>query len=196
MTTLTDFGDITTLIPLSAIMLLWLVAARSVREACWWLIGLLLSIGGTALLKIYFLACPLDPQFTNPSGHASSSTLIYGGFAVVVAAELAPGWRRAVCFGAAGALVAAICLSRVILRMHSVGEVMCGLAIGFLALTAFAQGYRYRRPTDVSLMFLLVPTVLVIAVLHGRELHAEELFHAIGRYFGVRALACGETFVN
>src|SRR6185437_3022152 len=144
-------------------ILLWLVAAHSVKEAFWWLVGLLLCIGGTALLKIYFLACPLDGEFTNPSGHASFSTLIYGGLAVVVGAELAPGWRRAASFGAAGALVAAICLSRVILRVHSAGEVMCGLVIGLLALTAFAQGYRYRRPTDVSLVFLFIPTLLVIA---------------------------------
>ena len=55
---LTDFGDSAVLLPLTAVVLIWLLATRSIGAAVWW-VGVLIvfsaTIGG---LKMIFFACP------------------------------------------------------------------------------------------------------------------------------------------
>lgn len=66
-----------------------------------------------------------------PSGHAVAATVVYGGVAVE------RGWladrRRA---AAVAGLVGAIALSRVALRVHYLGDVLAGVAVGVALLAA------------------------------------------------------------
>lgn len=190
MTLLTDFGDSAVLLPLSAAMLLWLLAMRAKIGAAWWFIAIALCTGGTALLKIYFIACPIG-ALHSPSGHASFSALVYGAMAIIVAAEQAARWQRIAALAAGAALVGGIAVSRLALGAHSLLEVVLGTAIGAVTLAVFAQGYLSRRPTGVTLTPLLLAVALIGILLHGRELHAEEILYAIGRYFNVSLMACG-----
>jgi membrane-associated phospholipid phosphatase len=191
MITLTDFGDLAVLIPLSALILLWLLAMRSTNAAVWWLAAVILCAGGTALLKIYFGACPAGRELTNPSGHTSFSTLVFGTLAFVVAAERGEGWQRIAVIGITALFVIAIAASRLVLAVHSSVEVVLGAIIGLVALAVFAHGYRRHRPVRVSLTPLFLAVVVLTALFHGRELRAEQFLHAIGHYFGVASLFCG-----
>lgn len=188
---LTDFGDLAILLPLAVAILLWLAASRFARGTALWSVALALCVGGTALLKIYFFACPFGRDVVSPSGHSSFSTLVYGGLAVIVAGELASGWRRALMLGAGTALVIAIAASRVVLGAHSVREVFLGLAVGLASLALFAGGYLRHRPPVLPLTPLLAAAVVLAVSLHGRELRAEELLHAISQYLRVGSIACG-----
>lgn len=149
MIALTDFGDLAVLLPLSAAILFWLLAMRSTGAAAWWLAAVTLSAGGTALLKIYFGACPAGTQLTNPSGHTSFSTLVFGGLAFVVAEELGEGWQRISVIATTTLFVVAIAVSRLVLGAHSLLEVGLGVLIGVAAFAAFARGYRHHRPVRV-----------------------------------------------
>jgi hypothetical protein len=73
---LTELGDIAVLVPLAAVMLLWLLLMGSPRGAAWWAIAVALCASLTAILKVSFYGCPPIPDLHSPSGHTSFSTLV------------------------------------------------------------------------------------------------------------------------
>jgi len=77
---------------------------------------------------------PVDPSPVGfPSGHAISATVVYGG--ALVLAERHRNSRAV--FGVV-ALVLAVGLSRVVLGVHYLGDVVAGFAVGLVALGALA----------------------------------------------------------
>ncbi|HLI19555.1 MAG TPA: hypothetical protein VKV32_00445 [Stellaceae bacterium] len=64
--TLTNFGDLAVLLPLSAVVALWLIAIRQPQMLLWWLVAVALCGGGTAVMKIYFFICPPLTDFAQP----------------------------------------------------------------------------------------------------------------------------------
>ena len=138
---LTNLGDAAVVLPVAALILLWLLDLAGQRIAVLWCCALLVAGGGTALLKIYVDACSAPvPGLDSPSGHTGMSTLVYGGLALMIGTETA-SWRR-LAVGAAGvAIVATIALSRVLLGAHDLIEVVVGLLIGSAALALFARSY-------------------------------------------------------
>jgi membrane-associated phospholipid phosphatase len=162
MNTITDFGDAAVVLPLSAVMLVWLLRLHARRAAVSWVIAVSLCIVGTGLLKILLYVCPPAPDLVSPSGHTSLSTLIVG-----------------------------IAGSRLVLNVHSALEVGVGLLIGSVTLALFASRYLRLRSEENLLRSLILPTIAVIALLHGHELRAEDYLHAISRYLHLGGKACG-----
>jgi membrane-associated phospholipid phosphatase len=190
MKALTDFGDLAVLLPLSAVMLLWLLAMRSRRSATWWLLAAGVCMGGTAILKIYFHACPVGKDLSSPSGHTSLSTLVYGAMAAIVVVEASALWQRSLAVAVAVILIVGIAGSRFALDAHSILEIVIGMAIGLAAFTAFVWGYLHHRPSAASLSPLLFAAILILALFLGREVQAEQLLHAISRYLRAQSLPC------
>ncbi|MFC4549640.1 MULTISPECIES: phosphatase PAP2 family protein [Halorussus] len=101
-----------------------------------------LAVGGMAVvtaLKTLFDA-PRPPPAVNaipisgfsfPSGHATGATVGYG----ILAYDLKLGSKRSR-FAVAGALVTLVSLSRVVLGVHYVRDVVAGMAVGVLFLAA------------------------------------------------------------
>src|SRR5271170_527417 len=177
---LTDFGDSAVLLPLSAVVLIWLLATRSVGAAIWW-VGVLLVFGAVVGgLKMLFFACPPAVDVRSPSGHTGFSMLVYGGIAAIVAVQRRSAWSRAAIMLATVALVGGIAISRVTLHMHSRIETLIGFLIGVAAVAVFVFGYR-RTTTNRRLMApLLFAVVLTAAVFHGARLDAETNLHTLG----------------
>jgi len=156
----------------------------------WWLAAAALCVGSTGFLKIYFFVCPPLSDLQSPSGHTSLSTLVYGTltFAVAVAST---GWRRYAAIGAGILFVGGIGISRILIHAHSIPEVMLGSIMGLVALAFFAYEYWRYRPLQPRLQPLLVICVLVMVLLNGQQLRAEDLLHAIGIYLSDHAgMAC------
>ncbi|WP_459191450.1 phosphatase PAP2 family protein [Halosimplex sp. J119] len=99
-------------------------------------------VGGMALITAlkYFFAVPRPPAevnvvpidgFSFPSGHATGATIGYGALAVVH--DRYPDYVR---FGAVAVLVGLIALSRVVLGVHFVRDVLAGIVfgVGFLVV--------------------------------------------------------------
>jgi membrane-associated phospholipid phosphatase len=189
MNALTDFGDTAVLLPLSIVILIWMLIHHGRRVSASWVIVVSLCIGTTALLKIYLYACPPQPDLVSPSGHTSLSVLIYGAIALVIAAEQR-GWSRAVIFFSGTGLILAIAGSRLWLNAHTAPEVAVGIVIGIATLTLFADRYGRSRTEEVSLRPFILSMVVVTAILHGQELRAEAFLHAISRHLHLKSIAC------
>jgi hypothetical protein len=69
----TNFGDLALMLPLAAVVLLWLLVLRAKTGALWWIGAVVFCGGGTALLKVYFFACPPTPDLHSPGGHTASA---------------------------------------------------------------------------------------------------------------------------
>jgi membrane-associated phospholipid phosphatase len=181
---LTDFGDLAVLMPLAAAVLIWLLRYLP-RAASRWVFALGFCIGLTALLKIVFYGCPPAGDVHSPSGHTSLSILVYGAIMLLTATDR-PGLRRLLVIGAGAGFILAIAVSRLLLDAHSLPEVGLGLVIGIVALALFS-----REDLEVpnrKLWPLLVTAGLLMSILHGRELHAEQYLHRITGYLH---LHCG-----
>jgi membrane-associated phospholipid phosphatase len=180
----TDFGDAALLIPLGAVMLFWLFQ-HDWRSTIWWAISVGFCVGFTAVLKIFYYGCPPAPDMRSPSGHTGFSILIYGAIALVTAVP-ARGLSRTLAIVLGAGIVLAIAISRLILAIHTFPEVSLGVVIGLVSLMLFARVY-FNSPND-QVWPLLVSSGILIAMLHGQELHAEELLHHITSYIGIQ---CG-----
>ena len=185
----TKLGNLAILVPLGAVMLVWQFALRPKGAAGSWLAAALVCAGGIALLKILFYACLPYSELRSPSGHASLSTLVYGGFAAVIAADLKDGRRWWVLAAGAG-LIAAIALSRIVVHAHSWLEVVLGLAIGASCLFAFALRYLPRRIEPVPLKTFAFSALVIWGLLYGHPVNAEGLLHRLSDQLGIRSLVC------
>jgi membrane-associated phospholipid phosphatase len=105
-----------------------------------------------------------------PSGHAIAAVIVYGGLATVYDRTEPP-----VLAGTA-AVVLLIALSRVVLGVHYLGDVLAGLAIGVVLLVALARTVG-QRPL---LGFGLAAAVATAAVAVG----APEAYFALGGALG------------
>lgn len=188
-TTITDFGDLAVLLPLAAVVAVWLAAIRQPRALLWWVVALALCMGSTAALKIYFFVCPPLTDLHSPSGHTSLSTLVYGALTLAVA-MVVTGWKRMVIFGLGAMFVAAVGISRILIHVHSITEVVVGSLIGVSALALFASQFWPRRPAEPRLQAMLVASVALMVMLNGQDLHAEGMLHAIGLYLNNAGMSC------
>jgi membrane-associated phospholipid phosphatase len=187
---LTDFGDSAILLPLSLVVLVWLLATRSVGAAIWW-VGVLAVFGAVVGgLKMLFFACPPAVDVRSPSGHTGFSLLVYGGIAAIIAIQCRSVPARIAIMLAALALVVGIAISRVALHMHSRTETLIGFSIGAVAVAVFVFGYR-RTTTNRRLMApLLFAVVLTAAIFHGTRLNAETNLHMLGGWLDLQQLFC------
>ncbi|WP_436933929.1 phosphatase PAP2 family protein [Halovenus marina] len=92
-----------------------------------------------------------------PSGHATSATIVYVGLAAV----LAVGARRRR-FAVAGLLVGVVSLSRIVLGVHYLVDVVAGTALG---LCLVALGVRALQTQRLTALFALTVPAAGFAVL-------------------------------
>jgi membrane-associated phospholipid phosphatase len=179
---LTNLGDSIVTLPIAAAVLAWLAIWGDRRAALAWL-GALVACGAvTALLKIYFKACPVPGlELDSPSGHTSMSLYVYGGLTLITAGQYRQ-WRRHAVLALGALLILAIALSRAVLEYHSTLEVVIGLIIGTAALVLFWLLYRRRRPARMPVWPLWIAALLPIVFLSGRSISAEGLLHRIAIY--------------
>ena len=177
-TSLTWFGDSNLLLPAGAAMAMAmaLLMQRSARGlAVRWLLAFGLTGFVVLATKIAFVAWGIgsaELDFTGFSGHSALSACFWPVWAWLVTAWLD---KPAACRAAvvAGYLLAlAIAVSRLMLEVHSVSEVVSGLIVGTGASLWFLAGTRerkpVRRPAIASAMFALGTTALMTVALHGR----------------------------
>jgi len=188
---LTDFGDIAVVLPLAAVILIWLAVRIGGRTAFIWL-GALLACGAvTSLLKVYFKACSAPSlALHSPSGHTSMSTFVYGGLVLVIGAET-QSWRRLATGTLGAAAIIAIAVSRIILGAHSVAEVVVGLIVGAGALAVFMPAYLHDKPLRVPVWPLAAISVAVALLIHGNQLKLEPLLGMISAYIHGQVPMCG-----
>lgn len=90
------------------------------------------------------IAAHLGPSF--PSGHSATAAALYAAVALVLARRRSPR-TRALLAGVAVAIAVGVAISRVMLGVHWLSDVIAGLAFGWawFALCAIAFGGRFLR---------------------------------------------------
>lgn len=188
---ISDLGDSAILVPLSLLLVaaLWRYQSWSAAASFVWAAGFCATV--MFILKVSFLTCGSAWQagILSPSGHTSMSTTVYGALAMVSARQ-APQWRRPLIVAAGGLLIMVIALSRVMLGMHSPPEVILGLLVGIIALGIFAFRYFQLTPAALNLPLFLSATCVVLLILHGAHLPAEQLIRHLASLIRTSAHVC------
>jgi membrane-associated phospholipid phosphatase len=165
---LTDFADQAVILPLVLAVAVALAVQGWRRGALVWLVVVAGVFFATLVFKLMFLACsplfgPIDIH--SPSGHVAAATVVTGGLAAMLTR------RRATILPAAVLAAVVIGISRLVLGMHSLPEVVVGAMIGLagaLALLRFAGPPPRLRIAPLALVIVVVATVF-----HGLHLPAE-----------------------
>jgi membrane-associated phospholipid phosphatase len=165
---LTDFADQAVIIPLVLAIAVALAVLGWRRGAIVWLLVVAGTFLATLTFKLMFLAC--SPVFGpsdihSPSGHVAAATVVTGGLAAMLT------HRRSSILPAAVLAAIVIGVSRLVLGMHSLPEVVVGAVIGLagaLALLRFAG-----PPPRLRIAPLIAVIVVVAGLFHGLHLPAE-----------------------
>jgi membrane-associated phospholipid phosphatase len=190
---LTSFGDSTILLPCAILGGLWLLMVPATRRTGWLWLGLVvLGAAVVALSKVAFLAWNVYPpamNFTGLSGDCALAFLCWPVAGAFLAARSRTDWRtRLIAIGMLLGVIIAV--SRVLLRAHTIIEVLLGSVWGILLAAAFLWLTR-RRPLAIPGGAAWVPlaalALLLIVYGHG---------HSFNRVLGWAALrVSGHTSV-
>lgn len=127
-----------------------------------------------ALLEPLYAAAATATGFGFPSGHALGTATVYGGLALLV------GQRRG--YGVAAAVVAVVSLSRVVLGVHYLVDVVAGAAAGVALLAVL---YRLcGRGSNPSRALMLVTLVALAGPILGE--YGFETMASLGGALGAR----------
>jgi membrane-associated phospholipid phosphatase len=165
---LTDFADQAVVLPLIATVALMLIVLGWRRGALAWLGAVGVSFAAVLALKLVCLTCGPALGLTglrSPSGHTAAAAVIAGGIAVVLGKGR---WQVVAIAGLAALLIG---VTRVVLGLHTPGEVAAGGALGVLGMFGFAV--LAGRPPPLRLRFLFAAVVGLALLLHGQHLNAE-----------------------
>lgn len=165
---ITHLGDGALLVVLGVLMY-WFGAPDNRRERAFVIAVGIAALALSAGLKGIFqiprpvLAFSPDnyPGYTFPSAHAMGAAAFYGALATTME------WgRRRARYAFAGGLIALIALSRVIMGVHYLGDVLVGVALG-LALVAAGLWLAREGVFDPGPTFVLAAGIAVGALLLG-----------------------------
>jgi membrane-associated phospholipid phosphatase len=165
---LTDFADQAVILPMVLATAIVLAVQGWRRGALVWLIVVAVTFLVMLGLKLMFLTCsplfsPMDVR--SPSGHVAAATVVAGGLAAMLSR------RRASILPAAVLAALVIGVSRLVLGVHSLPEVVLGAVIGLAgagALLRFAG-----TPPRLQAAPLVAVIVVVALLFHGLHLPAE-----------------------
>jgi membrane-associated phospholipid phosphatase len=165
---LTDFADQAVIIPIVLAVAIALAAQGWRRGALVWLLVVAGTFFATLTFKLMFLACsplfgPIDVH--SPSGHVAAATVVSGGLAAMLTR------RRASILPVAVFAAIVIGLSRLVLGMHSLPEVVVGALIGLAGAVALL--HLAGPPPRLQIAPLFAVVVVVAALFHGMHLPAE-----------------------
>jgi membrane-associated phospholipid phosphatase len=165
---LTDFADQAVILPLVLATAIALAAQGWRRGALVWLLVVAATFAATLTLKLMFLSCsplfgPMDIR--SPSGHVAAATVVAGGLAAMISR------RRASILPVALMAGMVIGVSRLVLGMHSLPEVVLGALVGLIGAATLL--YSAGTPPRLSIAPLITVIVVVATVFHGLHLPAE-----------------------
>ncbi|MFA9417814.1 phosphatase PAP2 family protein [Natrinema sp. HArc-T2] len=162
----TDLGGTTALMLLLAVLFWWSSRRRSALVISYAIAGLALLLALKSLFALPrppadAMLVPLEDEHTGygfPSGHAFAATVVYGG---LVSAYDRTRDRRALL--AAGTLVVLVSLSRVVLGVHYLGDVIVGVLLGIVFIAAMDRLTGGDPTTGFAIALVLSIPAVVIA---------------------------------
>lgn len=181
---LSDFADQAIAGPVEISVFLILLLAGRRKDALAWAAVMVVAPTLILLLKLWCERCGVPHQriLYSPSGHTMGGTLVYGGLLALLCRN---GW---VVFLGACVLAIGFGVTRVLLQVHTVPEVIVGGLIGVGAVMILHRLLgQSRNPLSPQTAFFSIAAALVIGfALHGYRLGAEawieKMSHILGEY--------------
>lgn len=179
----TNLGDSALLLPLAALVALWLLAGRETRRsALVWLLTVAVAGAVVVATKLLYMGWHVGIpglDFIGLSGHTALSFVIWP---VVLSFAATREHRLRLVLTVVGFIIAAIIgYSRLRIHVHSVSEVILGgffgAAVSMLYLIRSGGRLRLRMPPVLTLASLL----LVLAVGYGRVMPTEHMLESVAR---------------
>lgn len=181
LTWVTDLGDSAVIGAVALVTALQLAWWGNRRAAWTLLIALFAAAAGIGILKVAFIGCGVELFSLNvrsPSGHVAMSAAVFGVLAAIFARSLG-GWARIVAPLTAILLVCAIAVTRVALGMHSIDEVLVGMAVGGVVGMASYGLLRPAAATPIRVARLLALVAVTAILMDGVSLPAEQFVRTL-----------------
>jgi len=135
------------------------------------------------LLDAMYTDIATGDGFGFPSGHATTSTIVYGGLAL----SLDRLWSRQRRLVAAASVVGVVSLSRLVIGVHHLPDVLAGVVAG----TAILLGIRFVADDRASVTFLVSTALAVLAVLAANAVAPDYPDEALKAAIAIGAAAGG-----
>lgn len=164
---LTAFGDSPSLLPMAALLAIWLCFwCESRRSGLLWVVAVLVDGGLVVASKVLYMAWGVHPpglDFIGLSGHSAMAFLFWSVLGATLAVQC--GLPRGLSIAAGAALAVGVAVSRLALHVHSPSEVLLGSLWGALVAAVYLLQTRdttvtRRRYGWVLLLALLPPLLL------------------------------------
>jgi undecaprenyl-diphosphatase len=165
----TELGDAAVTLPLTLLVLAWLLWRKERVAAYYWLAANAFGTVAVTLIKV-LLTVPRpvalysgSSSYSFPSGHATMSMLIYGFLAMLCGRGLAERWRW-LPYALAAMMIAGIGFSRLYLGAHWFSDVAGGYSLGLAWIILLAIAYqRHQRPHRITGLAAVVLLTLAVA---------------------------------
>ena len=164
-----ELGDYQVILPISLVVLGWLIWRRHHSAAWHWLAALSFGMATNLIFRwLLPVSSPAEAAqgvsgSSFPSSHATFSTLVFGFLAVLIAREL-PQARRWMVYLAAALLIVPIAFARLYLGIHWLTDTLAGLSLGLIWVAVLGVAYNYHTTTALNWRGLLAYSVLVLLV--------------------------------
>ncbi len=130
-------------------------------------------------MSIWFRAVTTSTGFGFPSGHAIAATVLYGGAAFLLDTPF-----RTLRRGLAAALISLVSLSRVVIQVHYLVDIVMGVILGGIILWLIVPSGARVSGGDPTIGFVLAGGLAVAAVcvaaFHGYDSELTEALIALG----------------
>ena len=202
---LTDMGDSLVLGALSLTLAVYLLASGYRRESAAAIAGYGLPVVVVTLMKLAFYTCLVRVHgIVSPSGHAALSTG-FMGICVLMAIKLCPHFWRSLVPLALLAIMMGICISRVALGMHTIGDVVVGAVVGLGSVIIISRVILKRnvaivagqanilREKPVHPAYLLLSMVIVGFLSYGVNLPSDRFLREVARQYAIYPVECLEN---
>lgn len=191
---ITDIGDSLVMGCIAITGAIYLLLHGYRRGAAALIMAFVAAAGFIGLTKLAFIGCSIQLHNTyelrSPSGHSAISAAVLGTYIFIISGQLRGVWRLlppALLIP----LILAIAISRIVLNMHSISEVIVGLAVGSLTLVGIhAFLSRGKKPEQLNVYTFILYAVLVATVLHGFRLKAEDFVDYLASFITTHVAFC------
>ncbi|HMA30653.1 MAG TPA: VTT domain-containing protein [Casimicrobiaceae bacterium] len=194
MVAITELGSAYVMVPVIAIVALWLALTRRRRTLGYWVAAAVFaSLSVLALKYAVGRERPVNDYaaidaLSFPSGHAAVGMVVYGFLASLIGRGK-PGWQKGVIGLTAAVAILAVAFSRLYLGVHWFSDVAASLALGLawisLLTIAYTTHVRERPLRALPVSLLVVGTIALSGSAYVLKNHAIDL----ARYAGPPAMS-------
>ena len=177
-------GDYWVILPLSVVVLGWLIWQRRPVAAWHWLAALGFGMATNLLFRWLLPSSSATevalgaPGYAFPSSHATLNMLVFGFLAVLIARGVSPA-RRWLVYLAAAFMVVPVAFARLYLGVHWLTDTLAGLSLGLIWVTVLGLAYNshatavavpWRRLLAYSLIVLLATDAIYLIARYDADL--------------------------